>query len=220
MKQRTQVPKAIDPARHGRRPAWFTRRCTALAVAAGLVLGACGSGESTTGVDLPASTASASTAAPPLSATVATTATPPTSATTGARPTTQTSAAGANPAPEEPTGGTTSSPVPDSTPASTGEGSSPGTSPTTSVLPEEPAGEVAEPTTSQAEATTTTTTQVPATTTTTQPQTTTTQAPTVVAISDDVPDYDMIDVHTGTTVNLRTVVKGDKPLLFWFWSPL
>lgn len=37
---------------------------------------------------------------------------------------------------------------------------------------------------------------------------------------EDVLDYDMFDVHSGATVNLRTVVKGDKPLLFWFWSPL
>ena len=29
----------------------------------------------------------------------------------------------------------------------------------------------------------------------------------------------MIDVHTGETVNLRSVVNGETPLLFWLWSP-
>ena len=83
----------------------------------------------------------------------------------------------------------------------------------------------------------TTTTAPPEPTTTTTPPTTTTEAPTTtlppttttepaditpgpIVVSADVPDYDMIDVHTGETVNLRSVVKGDKPLLFWFWSPL
>ncbi len=41
-----------------------------------------------------------------------------------------------------------------------------------------------------------------------------------IVVSEDVPNRDMIDIHTGATVNLRSVVKGDKPLLFWFWSPL
>lgn len=109
---------------------------------------------------------------------------------------------------EEPTVGATSSTVPDSTPASTSVSAGPDNSPTTTVAPEEPAGNEAEPTTTRVEASTT------------QAPTTTTQSETVVAISDDVPDYDMIDVYTGDTVNLRTVVKGDKPLLFWFWSPL
>lgn len=38
--------------------------------------------------------------------------------------------------------------------------------------------------------------------------------------ADDLLDYDMLDVHTGATVNLRSVADGKKPLLFWFWSPL
>ena len=35
----------------------------------------------------------------------------------------------------------------------------------------------------------------------------------------DVPDLDMVDVHTGETVNLQTLVTGQTPLLFWFWAP-
>ena len=40
-----------------------------------------------------------------------------------------------------------------------------------------------------------------------------------VAISDDVPDTDLTDLSTGDTVNLRSFVTGDKPLLLWFFSP-
>ena len=43
--------------------------------------------------------------------------------------------------------------------------------------------------------------------------------PGAVPISDDLLDFDMIDVHTGETVNLRSVVNGETPLLFWLWSP-
>ena len=35
----------------------------------------------------------------------------------------------------------------------------------------------------------------------------------------DVPDLQMVDVHTGQTVNLQAVVTGDTPLLLWFWAP-
>ena len=35
----------------------------------------------------------------------------------------------------------------------------------------------------------------------------------------DVPDLQMIDMHTGTTLNLQSVVDGQTPLLFWFWAP-
>ena len=35
----------------------------------------------------------------------------------------------------------------------------------------------------------------------------------------DVPDFEMIDVHTGTPVNLQSVVDGSTPLLLWFWAP-
>ncbi len=35
----------------------------------------------------------------------------------------------------------------------------------------------------------------------------------------DVPGIDMIDVSTGATVNLRSLVDNTKPLLFWFWVP-
>lgn len=40
-----------------------------------------------------------------------------------------------------------------------------------------------------------------------------------VEVSDDVLDFDMVDVHTGETVNIRSVVNGETPLLFWLWSP-
>ena len=35
----------------------------------------------------------------------------------------------------------------------------------------------------------------------------------------DVPDLQMIDMHTGTTLDLQSVVDGQTPLLFWFWAP-
>ncbi len=35
----------------------------------------------------------------------------------------------------------------------------------------------------------------------------------------DVPDLDMINVHTDEAVNLQAVVDGSTPLLFWFWAP-
>ena len=35
----------------------------------------------------------------------------------------------------------------------------------------------------------------------------------------DVPDLQMIDMHTGTTLGLQSVVDGQTPLLFWFWAP-
>ena len=43
--------------------------------------------------------------------------------------------------------------------------------------------------------------------------------PEPVTISDDVPDVDLVDISTGETVNLRSFVTGDKPLLLWFLSP-
>jgi len=100
----------------------------------------------------------------------------------------------------------------------------PSTSVTTTTAPPEPTTTLPPTTTTEAPTTTlppTTTTEAP---TTTLPPTTTTEpadiTPGPIVVSADVPDYDMIDVHTGETVNLRSVVKGDKPLLFWFWSPL
>ncbi|MYH54880.1 MAG: hypothetical protein F4135_01740 [Acidimicrobiia bacterium] len=100
------------------------------------------------------------------------------------------------------------------TPASVPE---PSTSVTTEAAPPE---RTTEPTTLPAGggSSTTTTPPPPTTTTTTTEPVVLTTAP--IVVSSDVPDYDMIDVHTGETVNLRSVVKGDKPLLFWFWSPL
>ncbi|MXW89385.1 MAG: hypothetical protein F4Z54_07665 [Acidimicrobiaceae bacterium] len=35
----------------------------------------------------------------------------------------------------------------------------------------------------------------------------------------DVPDLQMVDVHTDEAVNLQAVVDGSTPLLFWFWAP-
>ena len=40
-----------------------------------------------------------------------------------------------------------------------------------------------------------------------------------VEVSDDVPDIEMTDVHTGETVDLRSIVTGETPLLFWLWNP-
>ena len=37
--------------------------------------------------------------------------------------------------------------------------------------------------------------------------------------SGEVPDAEMIDIHTGQAVNLQSVVDGSTPLLFWFWAP-
>ena len=41
-----------------------------------------------------------------------------------------------------------------------------------------------------------------------------------LTVSTDVPDIEMIDLSSGATVSLRSVVSGETPLLFWFWSPL
>ena len=38
-------------------------------------------------------------------------------------------------------------------------------------------------------------------------------------VSDDVLDAELTDISTGATVNLRSLVNGEKPLLFWFWAP-
>ena len=45
-----------------------------------------------------------------------------------------------------------------------------------------------------------------------------TTEPDPVVFGDDVPDVDLADLSTGRTVNLRSVVRGDKALLFWFWA--
>ena len=41
----------------------------------------------------------------------------------------------------------------------------------------------------------------------------------MVQVSEDVLDFDMVDVHSGETANIRSVVTGETPLLFWLWSP-
>ncbi|MGI9600549.1 MAG: hypothetical protein ACR2QE_01600 [Acidimicrobiales bacterium] len=38
-------------------------------------------------------------------------------------------------------------------------------------------------------------------------------------IATDIPAVDTIDVRTGETVNLQSLVPSEKPLLFWFWAP-
>ena len=43
--------------------------------------------------------------------------------------------------------------------------------------------------------------------------------PGAVDVSDDLLDFDMIDVQTAETVNIRSLVDGETPLLFWLWSP-
>lgn len=40
-----------------------------------------------------------------------------------------------------------------------------------------------------------------------------------VEVAEDLLDADMIDVQTGLTVNIRSLVDGETPLLFWLWSP-
>ena len=35
----------------------------------------------------------------------------------------------------------------------------------------------------------------------------------------DVPDLQMINMHTDEAINLQAVVDGQTPLLFWFWAP-
>ena len=35
----------------------------------------------------------------------------------------------------------------------------------------------------------------------------------------DVPDLDMVSVHSGEAVNLQSLVSGETPLLLWFWAP-
>ena len=45
------------------------------------------------------------------------------------------------------------------------------------------------------------------------------QAAAPVAVSDDVPDLELIDVATGDGVQLRSLLPADTPVLFWFWAP-
>ena len=37
-------------------------------------------------------------------------------------------------------------------------------------------------------------------------------------ISDDVPDVELTDISTGETVNLRSLIPGDRAVLLWFWA--
>ena len=46
-----------------------------------------------------------------------------------------------------------------------------------------------------------------------------TPEPEPVEVSDDVPDVDLVDISTSETVNFRSFVTGDTPLLLWFLSP-
>ena len=38
-------------------------------------------------------------------------------------------------------------------------------------------------------------------------------------VAGDVPDLDMVSVHSGEAVNLQSLVSGETPLLLWFWAP-
>ena len=40
-----------------------------------------------------------------------------------------------------------------------------------------------------------------------------------IVISNDVPNTDLVDLSTAESVNLRSLVTGDKAPLLWFWSP-
>ena len=35
----------------------------------------------------------------------------------------------------------------------------------------------------------------------------------------DVPDLQMINMHTDEAISLQSVMDGQTPLLFWFWAP-
>ena len=43
--------------------------------------------------------------------------------------------------------------------------------------------------------------------------------PSAAPIATDLPAIDTINVRTGDTVNLQSLVPSDKPLLLWFWAP-
>ena len=42
--------------------------------------------------------------------------------------------------------------------------------------------------------------------------------PEATQVSDDVPDVELTDISTGATVNFRSLVTGDKPVLLWFFA--
>ena len=101
----------------------------------------------------------------------------------------------------------------------------PSTATTSTAVTSPPAADITTTTVQTAEPATTTSEAIeqdPAPTTTTTTATTTSapeETTTPFEISDDVPDIEMFDVATGSLVSLRSVVKGEKPLMFWFWSP-
>ena len=39
------------------------------------------------------------------------------------------------------------------------------------------------------------------------------------APSSDLPSVEMVDVATGTTVNLASFAPAEQPLVLWFWAP-
>ena len=59
----------------------------------------------------------------------------------------------------------------------------------------------------------------PATSAAAEPSETAGTGSAVAAGPGDVPDLQMVDVHTGMTLDLQSVVDGQTPLLFWFWAP-
>ena len=185
--------------------------CVAVVVAVAVLFAACGEAPMTSATEPPSTTLGVATtvnsAAGDPAATATTSTNRPTPTSTG------TTAVDEVAVRAEPSGETAPSTGPDTT-STTVTSSAPteATSTTVGAAAEESGGTDTE--------STTTTTGAPATTSTTRvPATTTTGAPVTGEISDDVPDIEMFDAATGELVSLRSVVKGEKPLLFWFWSP-
>ena len=42
--------------------------------------------------------------------------------------------------------------------------------------------------------------------------------PEPIEVSDDVPDVELTDISSGETVNLRSLIPGDRAVLLWFWA--
>ena len=42
---------------------------------------------------------------------------------------------------------------------------------------------------------------------------------TVDLLSDDVPSIEMVELSSGESVSLRSLVDGERPVLLWFWAP-
>ena len=185
-----------------------------------LAIAACGSGTATTSVDPPTTAVTAvtdpvDTGDPTPTGTATTTA----EATASTQPTIQADET-AEKAPSTTAPDTTTTPAVSNTAVTGSATTTAGTIQPTTETTVADTTPTEDTTATSTTPTTTETTQAETTTATTEPPAaTTTEAPIALEISDDVPDVDMFDAATGATVNLRSVVKGEKPLLFWFWSP-